>query len=424
MPEAKSKTFRIRRLSITVAFAAFIVVIGFFSVRTGLSDHYTGLALRSGRVDDADRAITFSTMNSKAYVVRSEILGRENRLEEEANTLEQALRFRPQDHHSWLSLGEMRKRRAELAAAEAALRRAVNLAPNYSQPNYALGLTLLQLERPVEAFQYFRIAAQGDRAMYPEIIKLAAITFSDDPQKIEATIGTDTTYAKKAIAEYFIENSIMTDSTAAFLTEGSLNRGEKFVFVEKLIDARNFGLAREVWLSNLADHGSVADQTLFDGGFENLTDANQGAFGWQFEDDLPFMTFAVSETDVFSGKWALSVRLDGNVELYTRLVSQLVLVSPNTEYQLRFAYKSREVVSAGLPKIIISDATSNEMLGRSEALGVTGENWVEIKIDFVTQNEHAIYLSLQRDQCSQNPCLIFGHFVFDNFSLNKKVGTN
>ncbi len=415
-----SKKLSIKRFFILAAYAVFIVIVCFFAVKTGLSDHYTNLAFHSGRIDDADRAVTYNSANSKAYIAKSVILRGENRLEEAAAALEESVRFGPGDYHSWMSLGEVRKSRGELAAAEEAFRRAVSLAPNYSLPNYELGLTLLAQRRLDEAFQYLRIAAHGDRAIYPDIIKIAATTFSNDPQMIEAAIGFDTPYARKSVAEFFIENSTMTDSTAAFLTGSSLNRGEKFVFIEKLIAARNFALAREVWLSNRSEPGFAADETLFDGGFENLTDANQGPFGWQVEDDLPFVTFAISETDVFSGKKALSVRFNGNVELDTKLVSQLAIVSPNTEFQLRFAYKSREAVSAGLPEIIIKGAASNEVLGRSGELRSTGENWAEVKVDLRTNNEQAVYISFQRDRCGQSPCPIFGHFVFDNFSFDKK----
>ncbi len=414
----KAKCKAIRTLSITVAFAVIIITVGFFAVQTGLSDHYTGQALRNSSLDDVERAIKFSSMNCKAYLVRSEILNREKR--PEAEDLERALQLCPQDHHIWLSLGEVRKGQGEFIAAETAFRHAVSLAPNYTQPNYKLGLMLYEQGRFDEAFQYFRKVAHGDKSLYSDIIQLASKTFSNDPQKIENAIGMDTTQAKKAIAEYFVENSLMTDSISTFLTENILNRDEKFAFIEKLIAARNFDLARKVWFSTLSEKAFVTDQVLFDGGFENLTEDNQGAFGWQVDDNQSHVIYETSETDVFSGRKALTVRFDGNVELYTSLLSQLVVVRPNTEYQLHFAYKSREVVSAGLPEIIISGAASNEMLGRSDELRKTGNDWIEIQVSFDTKNENAVHISLQRDRCNQNPCLIFGQYLFDNFSLDEK----
>ncbi len=404
---------------VPAALIVVIIAVGFFAAQIGLSDHYTALASRSSNLDDADRAIGIRPKNCNAYTVRSEILLSENRPDEAANDLETALDLCPQDHRIWLRLGDNREGSGDLAAAETAFRRAVSLAPNYTQPNYSLGQILLREGRTEEAFKYFRIVAQGDRTLYPDIIELAAKTFSNDPQKIENAVGTDTSDAKKAIAVYFIEHSLMTDPIAAFLTENDLNRGEKFVFVEKLIAAKNFDLARKVWLS-LSENVSIADQIIFDGGFENLTDADQGAFGWQVDDDQPHVAYAVSEKDAFSGRNALSVRFDGDVELHTRLVSQLVIVKPNTEYELRFTYKSREVVSAGLPQIIVSGAGSNEILGRSEVLKASNEKWTELQVSFTTRNENAVYISLQRNVCDQDPCSIFGYYLFDNFSLDAR----
>ncbi len=420
MLQRKSKASRAMTMAISVVFAIIILIVGVFAVKTGLSEYYAGQALLTSSVDDADRAINFSSMNCNAYVVRSEILIREQSPVVAEDDLERAVRLCPDDHHIWLNLGDVREGRGELAAAETAFRRAVDLAPNYTQPNYKLGLILFRQGRFDEAFQYFRIVAQDDKSLYSNIVQLAAKAFSNDPQKIEDAVGTDTTQAKKAIGEYFVENSLMTERIADFLTETRLDRGEKVVFIKKLIAARKFELARKVWLSILPEKASVADQILFDGGFENLVEGDQGSFGWQVDADQPHVTYAVSETNVFSGKKSLSIRFDGNVELGTRLFSQLVVVRPNTEYQLRFVYKSNEVVSAGLPEVIISDAVSNEILGRSEELKTKSSDWIETHVSFVTKSENVIYISLQRNSCDQNPCLIFGHYLFDNFSLVEK----
>src|SRR4051812_31625580 len=65
---------------------------------------------------------------------------------------EEAVRPSPNDYRFWLDLGRAREEAGDRAGGEKALRRAVELAPNYALPRWHLGNLLLRAGREEEAF--------------------------------------------------------------------------------------------------------------------------------------------------------------------------------------------------------------------------------------------------------------------------------
>src|SRR5687767_4526530 len=68
----------------------------------------------------------------------------------------------PQNYLLWLELGRARERSGDAEGGERALRRALELAPNYSRVQWALGNALLRQGRTDEAFAEIRKAVVGD----------------------------------------------------------------------------------------------------------------------------------------------------------------------------------------------------------------------------------------------------------------------
>jgi hypothetical protein len=103
------------------------------------------------------------------------------------------------------------------------------------------------------------------------------------------------------------------------------------------------------------------------------------------------------------------------------IISQLVLIEPNTRYQLRFFYRADGIVSGGRPNAYVLDARDNAVLGQSAALPATTDGWRDMAIGFVsTQSMEAVEVVLRRDRCDKSPCPIFGRVWLDTFSLQKQ----
>jgi hypothetical protein len=119
-----------------------------------------------------------------------------------------------------------------------------------------------------------------------------------------------------------------------------------------------------------------------------------------------------------SGSQSLRIEFSGNSN---PSVSQLLLLEPSRRYQINFASRSQEVVTGGLPILVINDAAGDlKRLGQSQPLskGMTG--WQVFSFEFTTAPATSgAVLSLQRENCSTTPCPIFGSIYLDSFSVQQ-----
>ena len=120
------------------------------------------------------------------------------------------------------------------------------------------------------------------------------------------------------------------------------------------------------------------------------------------------------------GRSSLKVEFNGESDPAAPIIAQLVLVEPHTHYQLRFAVRTEEIVSGGLPGVVVIDAGNLQVLGQSGAFPQASNGWRDYTIEFEPgAGTEAVRISLQRDRCSRSPCPIFGRLWLDNFSLRK-----
>ena len=135
------------------------------------------------------------------------------------------------------------------------------------------------------------------------------------------------------------------------------------------------------------------------------------------------MTMSVDINEHQSGSRSLRIDFRGNSSPTSPLLTQLVLVKPQTHYRLSFAVLSKDFVSAAAPVITISDASDpkNATLAQSPPLRPETSAWHEFTLDFVTAAEtQAIVISLARQSCASDPCPAFGTLWLDSFSLESR----
>lgn len=400
-----------------LCYLAFVIFLCFSAAKQGISDYYAQSAISTGSQVLADVAISFEPENPNAYYASAMISLGNTDYQEAAASFEKTIYVRKNDYVLWLRLGYCRVRLNDFDSAQMAYEKALNLAPNYSLPNYYLGIALLENGQPEQAFRFLSKAAQQDKTLYPEILHLASSTFPNNPQAIEDSMRPNSFDERKLVARYLVEQGFITDGAKSLLTGSELAAPDKNEFVQYLIAKQNFQLAREVWASGQKADEISNNDLIFDGGFEKLVAGDNGAFGWHIDQAATAISVALDDRRFYSGNRALRIRFAGNVELSRRLISQLTYLKPRRRYQLKVFFNSPELISAGLPAIVINDGVSDNVLGRSNDLQSTQGLWVEVKIDFVTQDIPAVTIGLQRPSCSASPCPIFGELILDEFSL-------
>jgi hypothetical protein len=98
-----------------------------------------------------------------------------------------------------------------------------------------------------------------------------------------------------------------------------------------------------------------------------------------------------------------------------------MLVEPKTRYKLHFSARTKEVVTGGLPLIVVNGAGSGgPTLAQSNTLPQGTQGWSDYTVDFTTgDGMRAVLISLQRQPCTGGPCPIFGRLWLDAFTVEK-----
>jgi hypothetical protein len=167
-----------------------------------------------------------------------------------------------------------------------------------------------------------------------------------------------------------------------------------------------------------ADAGAIRD-----GSFEGVLTVGQTGFGWQITPNLTNVILSVDEAAHQNGARSLRLDFRGNSDPTAPLVTQIILVKPQTHYHLGLFALSKEFVSAAPPVITLVDASDPKkaVLAQSPPLLSDPNVWREFAIDFNTNpGTQAITINLARQSCANNPCPAFGTVWLDSVGLTNR----
>ncbi len=387
--------------------------------RFSASNYFAQGAMRSGSSDEAATAIAFQSENPGAHEAFGVELLKRNEFASASEAFSRAVSLSPSNYRLWLRLASSQLLGGDVSSAESAYLRAIELAPAYSLPRMELGRMYLELGQREKAFEYLASAARLDQSQYAEVLKSANAAFGDDPDAIERAVAPVSIKGKSIVAWYFLDRSWMTEKTHEFLLSGEPNVDEKNTVIRFLKEKRNYTLARDVWLSRLATDGVSTSgmPIIIDGSFEAVTENDPSGLGWQIDWKISATSIALDRKDIPSGSVALKIRFAGNAELRRPVVAQIAFVEPGQHYTLQYAVRAGEIISAGLPVLLVSDPATNAILGRSEPIADTKGTWVRRSLTFKASDESAVLISFQRPDCTSEPCPIFGEVSIDDISL-------
>lgn len=370
-----------------------------------------------------DRAVRLSPSDAETHYARGEILQRIEDYAQAKIEFERAVQLRPRDYYLWLVLGVARDSDRDQEGALLALRQAASLAPAYAQPSWQLGNLLLRMGQLDQAFVELRKAAQGDPSTLPVVIDLAWNISQQDPKKLAALLQPETDSTRLAIALFLVKH----DQSAAAAEQFLLSKGNSAVKAEALLDellkARAFSDAYPVWARMRGVSATNPGVTFFDGGFEGWLATGQRGFGWQITPNIQNVEMSVDNNERHSGGRSLHAEFRGNSNPAASLVTQLILVKPQTHYQINFAMLSRDYVSAAAPMVTVSDASDPKgaLLAQSPPLLPDKSGWRSFTLDLTTNTAtQAIRLSVARQNCANDPCPAFGSLWLDSFSIQTR----
>lgn len=369
----------------------------------------------------AQKATQLTPEDAQAHFADAAVLSSLNRPAESVVELERAVAVRPADYSLWLQLGLLRDQMSDTGRALSAFDEAVRCAPFYARPRWLRGNLLLRAGHYDAAFKDLNQAAHSNPDLIPGLIDLAWNLSKADPTLTEQLGQINTDNRRLAFARFLARQGRPKEAIAQFRMVGMVHEEVRREFVEQLMAKGAFEEAFEIWKVAQGDVVGNERSTakINDGGFEAPLAFGAVGFGWRVPRALKGVTLSLDSSQPHSGSKNLRIDFGGDSNPGSELVSQLIPARPSTRYQINFACRSQDVVTGGLPMVVVIDASGErKRLGQSAPLAKGTRDWQVLSFDFTTSAmTSAVLLSLQRENCSTSPCPIFGSVSLDSFSV-------
>jgi hypothetical protein len=385
-------------------------------------------------LNTASAAARLAPANPQAHFTLARLRERSflpEELPEAARHYEEAARLSPHDFRLFMELGRVRGLVGDTRGGEAALRRAVELAPSYPEPRWYLGNLLLRQGRTEEAFAELRRAGETSPEKFlPQVIELSWRFYDADVPSVLAAVG-NSARARGQLMDYLI--NLKRPDDARQLWEGFDTEQRKLVratgdkLLLRFLEAKRFNDALELHRELSALGGTpteAAPERVLNGGFESAVGApGKNPFEWQV---VPLAGVEMKLDGGVRQEGARSLRLAFNSAetLSFRNISQLVAVEPQARYRLAYYVRTEDLKGEATPATEIVDAAQPErVLAASPPLAAGTTGWQAVALDFTTApGTQGITLRIVTRQCPAAICPLFGKVWYDNFNLQRLGG--
>lgn len=332
---------------------------------------------------------------------------------------ELATALAPNDFRLWLALGKARERGGDAAGAENALRKALTLAPNYTQVRWTLGNILLRQGKTAEAFAEIRQAAENDLTYANPAVSTAWQTFDGDISQIRQNLG-DAPQTKAALAVFLAKQKRFDE---AFEIWNSLPDGDKKTVFKQtgeelfklMLEAKKYRAALQIGRQT-SETEKFSVGKISNGDFEsNEKTAEKSVFEWHIADGAQ-PQIGVDTSQKHGGNNSFGFVFNSPDGKDFREFSQTVTVESGKKYVFETFYKAELKTSATLRWEIV-DTSDRKVLAATETVSANAD-WTSLKTEFTAPNNtEAVIIRLAREQCKTATCSISGRIWFDDFSL-------
>jgi len=316
-------------------------------------------------------------------------------------------------------VGKARERVGDAAGAENALRKALELAPNYSEVQWTFGNVLLREGKTNEAFAEIRKAVNDPKYVAPAV-SIAWQIFEGDVAQIRQNLG-NSTQIDSALSVFFARQKRFDE---AMQTWNALPPGEKKTtfkqagedLYKEMIAGKKYRSALQIQTEITEPETDRSVGKISNGGFEaEIKTANQGVFDWQIAEGAK-PQIGPNNAQKHSGNLSLLMIFNSSDGKDFRAVSQIIAVEPGKRYEFETFYKSELKTSAGL-KWEIADAADGKILAVTGTTSA-GADWASLKTEFIVpENAEGVVVRLARESCKTLICPITGSIWFDDFSI-------
>jgi tetratricopeptide (TPR) repeat protein len=403
------------RAAVTILLIAFCLFLIQVSGRFGFSRMLARYAVVTDSLQAADQAVQLTPFDPDVHRSRATILSRLQRTEEAAHSLATATSLRYRDDTLWIDLGNTREELGDTDGALAALDQAVRWAPHYAHTHWQRGNLLLRMRRPGDAFSELRQATNANPAYTPNLIDLAWGISGENISTTESLIDIKDDTTRLALTRYLARKGKGRE------VANQLPKIDQNLVAETSMELARLLFAAKQYRDAFDFYSDIHhDSNLpINGGFEDPIAFNDDTFGWIIAPDQRSRA-AIDVSEKFRGAKSLQINFDGAWTPGAPLLSQTIVADPFKTYRLSFAVRTKDLVTGGPPVILVIDAASNQILGRSENLPTATTPWRSLNLNFsTTATSNAVIIRLQRNNCDSSPCPIFGTLWVDEFHIEQ-----
>jgi tetratricopeptide (TPR) repeat protein len=407
---------RLTRLAVSLLAIAFCLFVIQASARFGFSRLLGRFALVMNSLPAANEAVRVAPSDPEAHRARARVLTRLKRTADASDALESATSLRYRDDYLWVELGTAKEEADDPQGALSAFDQAVRWAPYYAHTHWQRGNLLLRMGKRDEAFADMRLAASASRTYLPSLIDLAWGSSRGDVATTEQLIGIKDDRERLAFVWFLAKKGKGREAVDHFRhMELPPSANEEKELVRLLVAAKAFGSAFDIFFHT---DGPGKSPRLFHGGFEEPVILNELVFGgWTINADQNKTKLAFDVSEKSQGERSLQITFNGGQDPATPLLSQLVMVYPERIYRVSFDVLTKGLATGGPPVITVTDATTDQLLGKSEGFPAT-DSWRTLNFEFTTQSmTEAVVIRLQRNNCDSAPCPIFGLVWLDEIDI-------
>lgn len=405
-----------------IAAGAAILTIGYFFAKWCFAN---AVAANAVNLEMAELAISLAPNDSQSHYAMAILEDKNFSAESSARALaefETAVALNPQDYRLWLALGRARERNGDAAGAESAVRKSLELAPNYALVQWTFGNILLRRGKNQEAFAELALAAAKNPDYRLPLINTAWQISDGDFETLKRNIG-DSAAINSALVLFLTKQKRFDEAAQIWNNLPAADRktiyktdGEQFY--GELLTAKKYRLAIQVRQSLAISENEekfVAGK-ISNGGFETDIGRNQTEFfDWKIADGGE-PQIGVSEEQKNSGGRSLMLIFNSLDGREFRQISQTVAVESNRRYNLEFFYKSDLKTTTTFAWDII-DTSDGKVLAVSNAVAANAA-WTNLNTEFTTGTAtEAVTVRLVRAACKSIVCPVTGKIWFDDFSI-------
>ncbi|MBI1355404.1 MAG: hypothetical protein GC160_13740 [Acidobacteria bacterium] len=324
--------------------------------------------------------------------------------EDGLDALQRAAELQPNDGAAWVRVSLELEERGDVAGAEAAALRAVEVDPGFDSL-WTLANFCLRQGREEEFWRYTRqaVRAQPDRTAVAATLWWRLL---DDPARIMALAALEEPAVLRRYLDYLIQQRKIEALPEAWEKfEPAIRKNDLPMageLLEVLLAGEKVDLALEVWnalaqreIIDLAPI-SLADDGLLTGGDFAHRVSGVG-FDWRV-DPAPGVYRLQRRLD--ASTHSFEIRLSGGQEEYSLLLSQIVPTPPSQTYLFHFEYATVQLPFLTGLRWTVRDHRSGRILAQSGPVEAAEDYWNRQEFEFETPPDTRlvrIELSYQRE---------------------------